>query len=152
VCRVSQERECLFVTVFLHYLSFHSDQPMRTVPRFSRTLSSARSFHISVSNAFPRRPPARTTATEIPLALRDAASTEGITTKDFEQTNLGTRAQWSLDDIVDNEKDISSAGHVYLGQQRQNLHYLRLIEHEMPKLVGEHAFQARVCMWSDTQS
>lgn len=114
---------------------------MRTVPLFSRTLSSARSFHISVSNAFPRHPPARTAATEIPLALRNAASTEGITQEDFEQTNLGTRAQWSLDDIVENEKDISSVGHVYLGQQRQNLHYLRLIEHEMPKLVGEHTLR-----------
>ena len=111
---------------------------MRTVALFSRTL---RSFHISVSNAFPRHPPAGTTVTEIPLALRDAASTERITAEDFEQTNRGTRAQWSLDDIVENQNDISSAGHVYLGQQRQNLYYLRLIEHEMPKLVGEHAFQ-----------
>jgi small subunit ribosomal protein S35 len=50
---------------------------------------------------------------------------------------MGIRAQWSADDIVENENDSSSAGHLYLAQQRQNLHYLRLIEHEMPKLVGE---------------
>ena len=49
------------------------------------------------------------------------------------------RPQWSLDDIVENDDDSSSAGHLYLAQQRQNLHYLRLIEHEMPKLVGESA-------------
>jgi hypothetical protein len=47
------------------------------------------------------------------------------------------RSQWSLDDIVENENDSSSAGHLYLAEQRQNLHYFRLIEHEMPKLVGE---------------
>ncbi|KAF8481269.1 mitochondrial ribosomal subunit protein-domain-containing protein, partial [Russula ochroleuca] len=34
------------------------------------------------------------------------------------------------------DNDSSSAGHLYLAQQRQNLHYLRLIEHEMPKLVA----------------
>lgn len=50
----------------------------------------------------------------------------------------GIRAQWSADDIVENENDSSSAGHLYLAQQRQNLHYLRLIEHEIPKLVGEY--------------
>ena len=48
-------------------------------------------------------------------------------------------AQWSLDDIVENENDSSSAGHLDLAQQRQNLHYFRLIEHEMPKLVGEYS-------------
>jgi hypothetical protein len=113
----------------------------RTFAAFSRTVGSARPFHISATRAFPRHSPTRTaaeSATEIPLALKDAASTEGITPEDFEQANLGIRAQWSLDDLADNENDTSSAGHLYLNQQRQNLHYLRLIEHEMPKLVGEH--------------
>ena len=49
------------------------------------------------------------------------------------------RAPWSLDDIVENEGDSSSAGHLYLAQQRQNLQFFRLIEHEMPKLVGEYS-------------
>lgn len=35
--------------------------------------------------------------------------------------------------------DATSAGHLLLQQQRQLLYYLRLIEHEMPKLVGEFA-------------
>lgn len=32
--------------------------------------------------------------------------------------------------------DSPSGGHLILREQRQVLHYLRLIEHEMPKLVG----------------
>ncbi len=33
--------------------------------------------------------------------------------------------------------DTSAAGHMVLQQQRRMLYYLRLIEHEMPRLVGE---------------
>ena len=42
----------------------------------------------------------------------------------------------ALDDYYD-DNDTASAGHLMLRQQRQVLYYLRLIEHEMPKLVGE---------------
>lgn len=35
------------------------------------------------------------------------------------------------------EMDSPTAGHLILQNQRQMLHYMRLIEHEMPKLVGE---------------
>jgi small subunit ribosomal protein S35 len=35
------------------------------------------------------------------------------------------------------DDDTTSAGHLMLQGQRQVLYYLRLIEHEMPKLVGE---------------
>jgi small subunit ribosomal protein S35 len=74
----------------------------------------------------------------MPQALRKAAQTEGVTSEDFREAQMGgIRAQWSADDLVANETDSSSAGHLYLAQQRQSLHYLRLIEHEMPKLVGE---------------
>jgi small subunit ribosomal protein S35 len=38
------------------------------------------------------------------------------------------------------DDDTSSLGHLMLREQRQTLHYLRLIEHEMPKLVGERVF------------
>jgi small subunit ribosomal protein S35 len=44
-----------------------------------------------------------------------------------------------LDDEFDDD-DSASAGHLMLRQQRQVLYYLRLIEHEMPKLVGEFFF------------
>lgn len=40
-----------------------------------------------------------------------------------------------LEDDFDND-DTSSLGHLMLRDQRQTLHYLRLIEHQMPKLVG----------------
>ncbi|GLB36063.1 putative mitochondrial ribosomal subunit protein [Lyophyllum shimeji] len=40
-----------------------------------------------------------------------------------------------LDDEYDDD-DTTSAGHLMLREQRQVLYYLRLIEHEMPKLVA----------------
>ncbi|KAF5384956.1 hypothetical protein D9615_001447 [Tricholomella constricta] len=40
-----------------------------------------------------------------------------------------------LDDEYDDD-DTTSAGHMMLRQQRQVMYYLRLIEHEMPKLVA----------------
>lgn len=105
-----------------------------------RTFALARPFCASAPRAFPRHPSARAPTqydVEIPLPLKDAAAAEGITPEDFSEVQPGIRAQWSADDLVENENDASSAGHLYLMQQRQNLHYLRLIEHEMPKLVGE---------------
>lgn len=42
-----------------------------------------------------------------------------------------------LDDEYDDD-DTTSAGHLMLREQRRVLYYLRLIEHEMPKLVGEY--------------
>ena len=107
---------------------------------FSALSLSARSFSTSSSRAFPRHPPARAAAqsdVDIPRALREAAEAEDITLEDFQEAQLGIRAQWSVDDLVEDENDSSSAGHLHLIQQRQNLFYLRLIEHEMPKLVGE---------------
>lgn len=35
--------------------------------------------------------------------------------------------------------DAPSGAHMVLQRERELLHYLRLIEHEMPKLVGEHS-------------
>ena len=103
---------------------------------------SSRPFSTSLSRAFPRQLPARATSQidgGIPRSLRQAAQTEDITPEDFKEAQMPIPAQWSLDDIVENENDSSSAGHLYLAQQRQNLQYFRLIEHEMPKLVGECA-------------
>jgi len=105
-----------------------------------RTFALARPFCSSAPRAFPRHVPSSAPAqngVEIPLPLTDAAAAEGITSDEFSEAQSGIRAQWSLDDLVENDNDSSSAGHLHLLQQRQNLHYLRLIEHEMPKLVGE---------------
>jgi hypothetical protein len=96
---------------------------------------TSRPFSTSLSRSFPRQLPARDV--DIPRSLRQAAQTEEITEEDFKEAHMPIRPQWSLDDIVENENDSSSTGHLYLAQQRQNLRYLRLIEHEMPKLVGE---------------
>lgn len=44
------------------------------------------------------------------------------------------------DEEIENEDDPNegtSAGHLYLEKQRQTLHYLRLIEHDMPRLVRQ---------------
>ncbi|KAI0274765.1 mitochondrial ribosomal subunit protein-domain-containing protein [Gloeopeniophorella convolvens] len=101
----------------------------------SRAASSLRPFHSSAVRAFPRRAPAQS-GPDIPLAVSDAAQLEDITPEDYRAAQLGTRAEYSADDLVENENDTTSAGHLYLLQQRQNLHYLRLIEHEMPKLVA----------------
>ena len=42
------------------------------------------------------------------------------------------------DDLFDGAagKDTTSVGHMILDEERRLLHYMRLIEHEMPKLVG----------------
>ena len=53
----------------------------------------------------------------------------------------------SLDDIISEEDvmegvnqgdDTSAGGHMALRQMRQTLYYLRLIEHETPRLVGKY--------------
>lgn len=41
-----------------------------------------------------------------------------------------------LEDEYDDD-DSASAGHLMLREHRQVLYYLRLIEHEMPRLVGK---------------
>lgn len=42
-----------------------------------------------------------------------------------------------MDDMVpQSEPDATSAGHLWLRQQRKVLYYMRLIEHELPELVG----------------
>ncbi|KAF8507018.1 mitochondrial ribosomal subunit protein-domain-containing protein [Russula emetica] len=104
-----------------------------------RPLSLSRPFSTSLSRAFPRQLPVTATSRidgDIPRSLRQAAQTEDITSEDFKEAHLSIRPQWSLDDIVETENDSSSIGHIYLAQQRQNLQYLRLIEHDMPKLVA----------------
>lgn len=53
-------------------------------------------------------------------------------TDDFD----GEELEGILDDNFDDD-DSASLGHMMLRQQREVLYYMRLIEHEMPKLVGE---------------
>ena len=51
---------------------------------------------------------------------------ETITAEDADQA-----LQLDYDD-----DDTTSAGHLMLREHRQTLHYLRLIEHDIPRLVG----------------
>ncbi len=46
------------------------------------------------------------------------------------------------DGIGMDHNEATSASHLALRQQRQLLYYMRLIEHEMPQLVG----MSRICM------
>ena len=76
-----------------------------------------RKLHATTSRAFPRKQvgiPAPPQLQKTGLLFDE----DVLTSAEEEDTNEGT-----------------SAGHMYLGQQQQVLQYMRLIEHDMPKLV-----------------
>ncbi|KAJ4002406.1 mitochondrial ribosomal subunit protein-domain-containing protein [Lentinula boryana] len=79
-------------------------------PLYTR-LHLARNFHASCS---------------VSAAQRSVKSEELV--EDYEAEDM-------LDYDFDDD-DTTSAGHLMLREQRQTLYYLRLIEHEMPKLVA----------------
>ena len=62
--------------------------------------------------------------------------------KVFEERRTRSVLEDDMDELVEQWDDFSevedspSGGHIMLQELRQTLHYLRLIEHEMPKLVG----------------
>lgn len=49
------------------------------------------------------------------------------------------------------EDDTTSAGHLALWRQREKLTYLRLIENEMPKLVGEYLLSSSMLLFDPAQ-
>lgn len=59
--------------------------------------------------------------------------------RDNKETARAREIPFNLMDLEPSEEDddTTAAGHILLRQQRQLLHRMRLIEHEMPKLVGE---------------
>jgi hypothetical protein len=67
--------------------------------------------------------------------------------KDDRDTARAGEVQFNLMDLEppEREDDTTVAGHLMLRQHRQRLYHMRLIEHEMPKLVGElhrtHTFE-----------
>jgi hypothetical protein len=81
--------------------------------------SLTRSFHSSQLTMMPRRQSSVPKTAE-PLTLADALA--------------GINLEYA-------EDDTTSVGHLMLRRQRQLLYYLRLIEHEMPKLVGKFSIQ-----------
>jgi small subunit ribosomal protein S35 len=70
----------------------------------------------------PRRPPAKSRRDHDEESVSDHERTQAISD--------------SLQEPAE-DNDTTSVGHIMLRNERQHLYYLRLIEHEMPKLVGE---------------
>lgn len=100
-----------------HVLLRHNMFAARTACRAFRpaVLRSNHHFHTSAAVA------AKRTVSDLKIA---GSNIEGYDSLDDE----------CLDD--DGSLDTSSAGHIRLQQQRRVLYYWRLIEHEMPNLVG----------------
>ena len=61
--------------------------------------------------------------------------------RDNKETTRARQVPFNLMDLEPSEEDDDTtvAGHIMLRQQRQLLYHMRLIEHEMPKLVGGSA-------------
>jgi hypothetical protein len=59
--------------------------------------------------------------------------------RDNKETARAREVPFNLMDLEppETEDDTTVAGHIMLRQQRQLLYHMRLIEHEMPKLVGK---------------
>lgn len=59
--------------------------------------------------------------------------------RDNKETARAREVPFNLMDLEppEAEDDTTVAGHIMLRQQRQLLYHMRLIEHEMPKLVGK---------------
>jgi len=85
----------------------------------------------------------------LPVSLRSpCASVSSLRNLSFSSSVLARRTRPVIEeDFTDDDflellteapevADSPSSGHLMLREQRQILHYLRLIEHEMPKLVG----------------
>ncbi|KAG5647645.1 hypothetical protein DXG03_008998 [Asterophora parasitica] len=83
------------------------------------------------SHAIPRRAVASSSA------IRHFSATSAVLARraKAEEKLTADQAFDLLDDEYDDD-DTTSAGHMMLREQRQVLYYLRLIEHEMPKLVA----------------
>lgn len=59
--------------------------------------------------------------------------------RDSKETTRARQVPFNLMDLEPSETDDDTtvAGHLRLRQHRQVLYHMRLIEHEIPKLVGE---------------
>lgn len=95
--------------------------------RFYKRLSLPRRSFATSSPAFqPRRGG--------PGIIQEPEEEEGRRTRSILEDDMDELVeQW---DETSEIEDSPSAGHIMLQEYRQTLHYLRLIEHEMPKLVG----------------
>ena len=73
--------------------------------------------------------------------------------RDNKETARARQVPFNLMDLEPPEADDDTtvAGHIMLRQRRQVLYRMRLIEHEMPKLVGEsmESTPTRDLQWFD---
>lgn len=100
---------------------------------FSKHLSVSRACNVSVRSFVtsspifqPRRAPT--------IVQEQELEEEGRRTRSVLEDDMDELVeQW---DETSEVEDSPSGGHIILQEFRQTLHYLRLIEHEMPKLVG----------------
>jgi small subunit ribosomal protein S35 len=104
----------------------------RSCLRFSKRLSVSRVCNVSV----------RTFVTS--SSIFQPRRARGITLEHEEKEGRRTRSvlEDDMDELIEQwdetseVEDSPSGGHIILQEYRQTLHYFRLIEHEMPKLVG----------------
>jgi len=86
--------------------------------------------------AYPRKAPSASSAPSAPYVPNDVALVEGITDDEVKRSKKFRYIPDGSGDPYD--MDTGIAGHHWLHQQRENLKYLRLIEHDLPRLVGRH--------------
>lgn len=87
-------------------------------------------------------------ATVVSAARRSFHSSSVVAARKGDgDTSRTSQVPFNLMDLEppETEDDTTVAGHIMLRQHRQRLHHMRLIEHEMPNLVGElhraHSFE-----------
>lgn len=100
--------------------------------RVSRHLSVSRACNASVRSFVTSSPIFQPRGARIVQELEEEE--EGLRTRSVLEDDMDELVeQW---DETSEVEDSPSGGHIILQEYRQTLHYLRLIEHEMPKLVG----------------
>ena len=93
---------------------------MKALAKLRSPASCARTFHSTQCQALPRR----VVGIPAPPQLQKTGmlfDEDPTSPQEEEDKNEGT-----------------SAGHIFLGQQRTALKYMRLIEHDMPNLVRQY--------------
>ena len=97
--------------------------------RFSKHLSVSRACNVSVRSFSASSPTFRRRRVPAANKVFEDRRTRSVIEDDMDEL----AEQW---DEFSEVADSPSSGHIMLQEHRQTLHYLRLIEHEMPKLVG----------------
>ena len=106
--------------------------------RFSKHLSVSRACNVSVRffvASSPNFQPRRARGIEQEPEEEEGRRTKSVLEEDMDEL----LEQW---DEMSEVEDSPSGGHIMLQEFRQTLHYLRLIEHEMPKLVGAFLYSS----------